>query len=333
MAPSLLSSHSDISCKHEVIFARGSRATLVISRLTQIVGLILFIISFVKSIFGRYPDLIFKWELFLVGLSFFAIGNLLRNSKRFQNLLSIQSSSYTKKRSLFLRVSFVILLSTIVFIRSISVDVDAYKAYFFGEGGLVEWSQVLFLLISIRLGMIIINEFYRNNLSNKIRLIYQAINVILSLVVLEELAWGQVVFGWKTPNLLAKINAQGETTLHNLSFFQNILDTSFFFVTLFIFIFVFAGTFLSSLREKKLNHEKKFLFDILLPPSYLLPLFLAPVLISFFIAIPLLPDLIINRDQEWAEILLYIGIFLSFLRTYILLGGSIYGNKVSLNNQ
>ena len=33
----------------------------------------------------------------------------------------------------------------------------------------------------------------------------------------EEISWGQRIFGWETPEKLAEINAQGETTIHNLT--------------------------------------------------------------------------------------------------------------------
>jgi hypothetical protein len=33
---------------------------------------------------------------------------------------------------------------------------------------------------------------------------------------MEEMSWGQRIFGWATPPRLAEANLQGETTLHNL---------------------------------------------------------------------------------------------------------------------
>ncbi|NNJ69800.1 MAG: hypothetical protein HKP10_00765 [Kiritimatiellales bacterium] len=42
----------------------------------------------------------------------------------------------------------------------------------------------------------------------------------LLFVAMEELAWGQWLFGFETPEACKVINRQGETTLHNLAFFQ-----------------------------------------------------------------------------------------------------------------
>jgi len=45
----------------------------------------------------------------------------------------------------------------------------------------------------------------------------------------EEISWGQRIFGWETPESLANINSQDETTIHNLDFFQQGKSFSFAF--------------------------------------------------------------------------------------------------------
>ena len=46
---------------------------------------------------------------------------------------------------------------------------------------------------------------------------YGVIATVFLLFCLEEISWGQRIFGWETPHALAKINEQGEMNLHNLS--------------------------------------------------------------------------------------------------------------------
>ena len=41
---------------------------------------------------------------------------------------------------------------------------------------------------------------------------------------MEELSWGQMLFKWETPNQLALINSQGETTLHNIYGINTLID-------------------------------------------------------------------------------------------------------------
>lgn len=42
----------------------------------------------------------------------------------------------------------------------------------------------------------------------------------LVFLVGEEIAWGQFIFGWKTPESFSAVNVQDQTTLHNLGLFQ-----------------------------------------------------------------------------------------------------------------
>lgn len=45
---------------------------------------------------------------------------------------------------------------------------------------------------------------------------FAAFGTGLILVALEEIAWGQTLFGFESPDFFASNNEQGETTLHNL---------------------------------------------------------------------------------------------------------------------
>jgi hypothetical protein len=53
---------------------------------------------------------------------------------------------------------------------------------------------------------------------------------------MEEISWGQQLFGWQTPPDWGQVNAQGETTLHNLGPFQGHND-------ILRFAFGFGGLF------------------------------------------------------------------------------------------
>lgn len=45
---------------------------------------------------------------------------------------------------------------------------------------------------------------------------YGIFSVALLFIALEEVAWGQWLFGFETPEVLRGLNVQGETTIHNL---------------------------------------------------------------------------------------------------------------------
>lgn len=322
MVPTHGSLPSEGSVNKEVIFNRGSIVCRKACILIQLFGSCLLIIALLKPIFSDTTSINDEWKLFLVGV-FLTIGGVcLGRSKGFQRLFSIQSNSLTIKRTLFLRALFISSLSIIIFIKSKATDIDTYKRYFFTEGGLIEWTQVLVLLFSIYVGILIVNDLKIKNLTSNIYLIYTFIIGLLSFITLEELAWGQIIFQWQTPEGFLKLNAQGQTTFHNINFFQNILDECFLFVSLVMFLFVYFSPSILYLMKRNCKQKNRISPGILLPPSYSLTLFAGTLFISFFVANPFFPNLIINRDQEWAELLLYLGIFISLLRTYVLLESS-----------
>ncbi len=45
---------------------------------------------------------------------------------------------------------------------------------------------------------------------------YTLFGIAMLVVAMEEVAWGQTFFGWSTPEIWRDMNAQQETTLHNL---------------------------------------------------------------------------------------------------------------------
>ena len=52
------------------------------------------------------------------------------------------------------------------------------------------------------------------------RRFYGCFALLLLLVSMEEISWGQRIIGFDTPQALREINGQGETTLHNIGPFQ-----------------------------------------------------------------------------------------------------------------
>jgi len=53
---------------------------------------------------------------------------------------------------------------------------------------------------------------------------YMIFSVGFLLTAMEEIAWGQSLFGFETPEYWRSINVQGETTLHNLAGIQGFRD-------------------------------------------------------------------------------------------------------------
>ena len=84
----------------------------------------------------------------------------------------------------------------------------------------------------------------------------------------EEIAWGQRLFGLETPDALARVNRQGEITVHNIGSWGLVFDA----------VFIVAGlygagsAFWYRLHRPPPNRQ---LVDLLVPPLFLVSLFLA----------------------------------------------------------
>jgi len=90
------------------------------------------------------------------------------------------------------------------------------------EDGIVQWLQVLFLLLTVLYCMLIVRSFGCNYDSKIIRNTFFLFLVLAILVMFEEISWGQRLLGIETPACISKVNVQNQITLHNLIGFQRV---------------------------------------------------------------------------------------------------------------
>ena len=235
-------------------------------------------------------------------------------------LLSVADPLAHQGRARAVWVLLALVLLLVVGLKTGSADRDAYKNLVFGEGGLVEWSQVLVLVLATRAAWLIGSDLNERLEERRPGHLFQFGAACLALVLMEELAWGQVIFSWRTPPLLNEINAQNETTLHNIGWFQDRLDVGTFLATLGVLaVVVLAPRWMQALT-KHCSESMAPVVRALTPAVYSWPLFLAVSALAFCIATRTFSELILNRDQEWGELVLYASIYLLLLRTRVLLG-------------
>ena len=225
-----------------------------------------------------------------------------------------------RRLAVWLLMAAVILLIAVLKISS--ADMDAYKRLVFGEGGLVEWSQVLILAAACRVAWLIGADLRRQLAHSAPCLLARGLAVLLAVLLLEELAWGQVIFGWQTPESIRSINAQQETTLHNIGWFQDRLDLFTFLATVALLAAVLLLPWICKRALRRSSAQRKTLVQALMPAQYSWPLFLMVVALAFCVATESWSDFIHNRDQEWGELVLYASCLLVLLRTRVLLGPS-----------
>jgi len=303
-----------------VIYTRGRSLKTAISGLFVVVAaasLLTVLVQLVIAAVGGSP-LDPGWAVVAgvsTGLALWAT-----RSQGLLRLLSVADPSSHQGRARAVWVLLAVLVVLVVGLKIGSPDRDAYKNLVFGEGGLVEWSQVLVLVLATRAAWLIGSDLNARLEERRPGRLFQIGAACLALVFMEELAWGQVIFSWRTPPLLNEINAQNETTLHNIGWFQDRLDVGTFLATLGVCaVVVLAPRWMRALTTN-CSESMAAVIRALTPAVYSWPLFLAVSALAFCIATRTFSDVILNRDQEWGELVLYASIYLLLLRTRVLLG-------------
>ena len=303
-----------------VIYTRGRALKTAIAGLFVVVALASLLAVVVQLVMsasgGSGPDL--GWGV-LAGVST-ALAVWATRSQGLLRLLSIADPLAHQGRTRAVWGLLALVLLLVVGLKTGSADPDAYKNLVFGEGGLVEWSQVVFLVFATRAAWLIGTDLNARLVERRPGRLFQVGAACLALILMEELAWGQVIFSWRTPPLLNEINAQNETTLHNIGWFQDRLDAGTFLATLGVLaVVVLAPRWMRALT-KHCSVPMAAVTRALTPAFYSWPLFLAVSALAFCIATRTFSDVILNRDQEWGELVLYASIYLLLLRTRVLLG-------------
>jgi hypothetical protein len=109
----------------------------------------------------------------------------------------------------------------LVAVGTAGIGADAYK-WLIREDGPVENLQfVLFLGSSV--GALVLARHHARSGRRAIAGVFVLAAAGLLGIAGEEISWGQRIFGWGTPEALAEINRQGETTLHNVGTIEEIV--------------------------------------------------------------------------------------------------------------
>jgi len=96
-----------------------------------------------------------------------------------------------------------------------------------GEDGLSEWWSVASYLVGHGLAVATAWALWSTR-HTKLRYFYLVLAAAFFLGAMEEISWGQRLFGWGTPAALSEINFQDETTIHNVDFANNVIFEALF---------------------------------------------------------------------------------------------------------
>ena len=127
------------------------------------------------------------------------------------------------------RVFLLVLLAVFVFaglshwVLRTHLDTDWLE----GEDGLSEWWSVATYLAGAVLAGATAWALWATR-HTKLRYLFLVMAVAFFLGAMEEISWGQRLFGWGTPSAIEQINFQDETTIHNVNFANNVIFEALF---------------------------------------------------------------------------------------------------------
>jgi hypothetical protein len=137
------------------------------------------------------------------------------------------------------------------------------------EDSLLEWTQFI-LVFTASLIFAWSSFLLFQNRQAKVALLFLLVALGTFFVAGEEIAWGQRIFGWSTPEALETINSQHETTLHNISSAHEIFVYGTMLVGFYGVIIPLLGLIWWNKRQDS------FLVRLLIPPLCLVPAFFMP---------------------------------------------------------
>jgi hypothetical protein len=171
------------------------------------------------------------------------------------------------------------------------------------EDGPVEWAQfACYVLTAVFSASIALRRWRDGQIWQA--LLFAGLAFMNVFVAGEEIAWGQRIFGIQTPESLREINDQGETTIHNIGFIQDIFNFAMFLMATYGSVAYLAN---QKYRLERLWNQANYL---LVPPLFLASSFLFTFtykLIRYTVVRQ--PNFTVTKYAEWAELCLAFGFF------------------------
>ncbi|WP_457570423.1 hypothetical protein [Desulfovulcanus sp.] len=168
------------------------------------------------------------------------------------------------------RKYFALWLSLFVLLGIVSIFLSiTNKEYYIGvyiaEDGFIEYASFVFWMVSF---LFFLLSYRRRQKSVSTTIIYLCFIMLSFFCGMEEISWGQRIFGFKGPTFITQHNLQGEFNLHDIGSIS-LQENAFFLLIVIIFLII------PVLKQKK-HLFSNFLENIGWPVSTtdLIPLFL-----------------------------------------------------------
>ena len=305
MSPSIKKQKSVTTPLKQVTFIqkRINIFSKVISIILMLLGLIAFIAQTVKilPLLESYPG--WTWTTgnivgLIIGITLFWLGK----GTKVKRIVHYCLYSGREKMK---RLIFTIPISIFLFIVAFKlISGHDSKAYIMinTEGGLIEYGTSIAYILAFAFALPVANSWWRQN--HKIwALFYYLFAFAFLFVGLEEISWGQRLFGLQSPDFFKTYNSQAEITIHNLEWFRHYLHNTYILIG-------FWGSF-SWLIVQRIAPKPYLKFVKYFIPSWFLSSFYLPAFIIFIILEYTSGfGFFILKDQESVELILSLGFLL-----------------------
>ena len=135
-------------------------------------------------------------------------------------MLKLFSSPYNVSKKVMLIIFITPIILTIIMGSFFAFpSTESFGFWLLEENAPIEILTFIIFIYTGLLGIYTIKNFNKS-LEKYVSFFYIFFSICLILIAMEEISWGQWFFHFETPEEWAKINGQGETTLHNLKGMQ-----------------------------------------------------------------------------------------------------------------
>lgn len=169
------------------------------------------------------------------------------------------------------------------------------------EDGPIEWMQFIFYALTAITSSVIAIRRWKAGHSGQ-ALLFAGFAFANLFIAGEEIAWGQRIFGIVTPESLREINDQGETTIHNIGFIQDIFNFAMFLAAAYGSVaYAFNKRYALERRWELANY-------LFVPPAFLSSAFFFTFVYKLIrYTIVRQPSFTVTKYAEWAELCLAFG--------------------------
>jgi hypothetical protein len=183
------------------------------------------------------------------------------------------------------------------------IDPISFRAWI-REDGLPEWLTAGVLALAAVYACVTFNSFRTRPDRKGAALAWLLVAAAMGFAAMEEISWGQRVFGWESPEWFLMHNAQEETNLHNLVLYGVKLNKLVFGKALAVFIVSYVLIFAILYRKRPGVRRIADRLGLPIPRAY--------QIITWLLAL-IAVRLSLRLDTKAAELLEFMGSVISFL--------------------